>query len=85
MTAALSPAEAFRPSFLFRKGNSNFRVLPKSCLDFYSVLIAYSKSHSLRLSVPETILFGYSVGRPTLLRTNSEGVVVLREGLSSPE
>jgi len=85
MTATLSPLDAFRPSFLVRKGNSNFRVLPKSSLDFYSVLITYSKVHSLRLNLPETVLFGYSVARPTLIRSNSEGIVVLREGLSSPE
>ena len=86
MSAVLSPLEALRPSsFLQRKTNSNFRIPSKSHLDFYSILIPYCKQTALRLNLPETIIYGYSVTRPTLIRSNSEGVVVLREGLTSAE
>ena len=54
-------------------------------LRFFQVLQAYAKRHPVRLNLPETIIQGFGIKKPTCLRTNSQGLVISREGLSTPD
>ena len=81
----MAQGDPTKPSFLIRKTNQSFKILNKSFLDFYSILANFSKTHPLRLNIPETVLFGYSIPRPTLIKTTSDHLIAVRENISSPE
>jgi len=73
------------PTFALRKSKQSAKVLPKSSLEFYSLLANFAKTHSLKLNLPETLIYGYSVSRPTLLKTSPSQLLSVRESLTSPE
>lgn len=54
-------------------------------LRFFQVLQTYAKRHPVRLNLPETIIQGFGIKKPTCLRTTSQGLVISREGLSTPD
>ena len=62
-----------------------YKVQTTAQLRFYQVVQAYSKHHPVKLNLPETIIQGFGVKKPTCLKTNSQGLIVSREGLSTPE
>ena len=54
-------------------------------LRFFQVLLAYSRRHPVKLNLPETIVQGFGIKKPTCIRTNSQGLLVCREGLTTPD
>lgn len=62
-----------------------FRTQSLAQLRFYQILLAYSKRWQIRLNVPDTLIQGFGIKKPTCLRTSSQGFLTSRSGLSSPE
>lgn len=68
----------------FSRAEKN-RAQSAAQLRFHQVIQNYAKHHPVKLNLPETIIQGFGLKKPTSLRTNTQGLVVCREGLSTPE
>jgi len=62
-----------------------FRTQSLAQLRFYQILLAYSKRYQVRLNMPDTLIQGFGIKKPTWLRTSPQGFLTSRSGLSSPE
>lgn len=85
MSAERSLPEVTKSAFSLRKSKQSSQILTKTHLEFYGLLANYARVHQMRLNVPETIVYGYSIPRPTLLKTTGDGTLLVRENLGSPE
>lgn len=62
-----------------------FRTQSLVQLRFYQLLLAYSKKYQVRLNMPDTLVQGFGIKKPTCIRTSPQGFLTSRSGLSSPE
>ena len=83
MTEGRPDSEA--ATFALRKSKQSSKVLIKSSLEFYCILANFAKMHPLKLNLPETLIYGYSISRPTMLKTSPAQLLTVRESLTSPE
>lgn len=54
-------------------------------LRFYQVLVEYALKNQVKINIPDTIIQGFGVKKPTCIRTNQHGFITIRAGLGSPE